>query len=111
MRFIVVVVSIFLACMPAAARENFSKWRCEDPAVMELMGERLKVAKFEGNRSLTSIGVSVKGVSKAKTMHASRDKLVCEVTLRLQGRGNTERITLQYVLQNTDGETIWETWR
>lgn len=108
MRYALIVSALVLMSAPALARENFSSWRCEDPDVISFITERVKKVRFEKNQSLTSIGISVKGITKSVTRSVSRDRIVCDITLKLSGRNAKNRARFIYSLQNGSGDQVFE---
>lgn len=110
MRFILACAALLFAASPSLA-VDFSKIRCEDPAFIEGMVSRLKVARLEGGRSLLSYGLSLKGVKSAKTRLASRNKLICDVSLRVQYRAETRTQRLTYTVETFGNGDTWETWK
>jgi hypothetical protein len=69
-----------------------------------VLEEKLKNAKAFGNQ-LQSYGVFAGKISKSVTMHASRDKLICGISVAATIQGQTEHLRMKAnIRQFSDGK-------
>ncbi len=72
---------------------------CEAPEVIAAMKTALVNGKFEDGRSFLSYGLSVDRLSNVRTVQASKNKMVCAVTVSLTYRGETQRLDIRLTVQ------------
>jgi len=86
-----------LAAQPASAA-SLAGLKCESKDLIEIMHKQLKSSSFE-------FGVHIDRIRKAVTEHASRDRLICILTLQMSysGQPSSMRVRLVYD-QFSDGK-------
>lgn len=72
---------------------------CEAREVVTAMKDTFAKGKLEDGRSLLSYGINVAHIGNVKTLVASKDKLVCGITITVVYRGESERISLRFTVQ------------
>lgn len=87
-----------LASPASAAALNLSGAKCDHPEVIKYMDDTLKSRGTDGT-TLLSYGVHVGKISKASTIHASKNKLICRITLRASYGGDSQVLRLRFTLQ------------
>ncbi len=86
-----------VATTPAAAA-GLAGIPCDHPQVIKAMEDGLRNSVEDG-RSLVSYGVFVEDIAGARTIHASRNKLVCAISLRVSNAGQISTIRLRYTFE------------
>lgn len=104
-RLIVLSIAALIASAQPSSALDLRGLACGDPQLVPVLEKSLQNSKVEG-RSLQSYGVSIDRVSKADTVHSSRDKLVCKVTIHFSSRGSQSRLRAIYTLQQFSGERL-----
>lgn len=85
------VSGMALAVSPSASlAADLSRVRCENPAFVSYMSRRLPSLKSAANGTRLSQVISVQDITQSRTVSASRDKLICEISLRLSFRGTDQ---------------------
>ena len=97
MKFTAAALLLSLLATPAVAG-GLSGIPCDHPEVIKAMEDGLRNSVEDG-RSLISYGVFIEGISNAKTLHSSQNKLVCAISLRVSNAGQTATIRLRYTYQ------------
>ena len=78
---------------------DFSRVRCEDPQNTKLIRESLRQMTFaDGTPASTVMGNNSK--LTATTISASRDKLVCRITVNYQYNGSSRDVRGRYTVRN-----------
>lgn len=102
MKFIVpAALAVLVAVSPVAAAPaavNMTGVKCDHPDVIKLMDDTLKQRSADGT-TLLSYGVHVGKISKASTIHASKNKLICKITLRASYGGDSQVLRLRFTIQ------------
>jgi hypothetical protein len=108
---IAVPVMLFAASLtPAQAAAStapidFSRIRCETPEVTDLIRKAVGNMKFEdGTPILSYLGNNSK--LTAKTIEATRQHLVCRVTVNFLIRGTPTSIRGRYTMRNAPGGMV-----
>ena len=94
--------------VPSAHAINFSGVRCESPEIVSILEENVRDATANG-RAVASYGFHTGKISKAVTEHASRDKLVCGITLQLAVAGASQQMRLRYTIRQFSGGKVTAT--
>jgi hypothetical protein len=96
------VASMLAASPVMAAPVNLSGIKCDHPDVIKLMDDTLKQRSADGT-TLLSYGVHVGKISKASTIHASKNKLICRITLRASYGGDSQGFRLRFTIEQFGG--------
>lgn len=104
-RLIALSLAALIASVQPSSALDLRGISCSDPQLVPILEKSLQNSKVEG-RSLQSYGVSIDRISKAETVHASRNKLVCKVTIHFSSRGSQSRLRAIYTLQQFSGERL-----
>ena len=109
MRFLAAIVATLLTIGSASAA-NLSSARCEDQGLRDVMLGQLKEVRLQGGGRLASKGVQVEAITRTATKHASRDKLICEVTVRIRAQGRVSTLRGRVTYTQFDGDKITSEW-
>lgn len=104
-RLFALSIAALMASVQPSSAIDLRGINCSDPELVPILEKSLQNSKVEG-RSLLSYGVSIERISKAETMHSSRDKLVCKVTIHFSSRGAQTRFRAIYTLQQFSGDRL-----
>ena len=105
-RLIALSIAALIASVQPSSALDLRGINCGDPQLMPILEKSLQNSKVEDGRSLQSYGVSIDRISKAETMHSSRNKLVCKLTIHYSSRGSQSRLRAIYTLQQFSGERL-----
>ena len=94
--------------IPSAQAANFSNVRCESADIISILEDNVRNAKAEG-QSVASYGFHTGKISKSVTEHASRDKLICGITLQVTMAGNTQHLRMLYTFRQFSNGKITAT--
>jgi len=104
-RLIALSLAALIASVQPSSALDLRGINCGDPQLVPILEKSLQNSKVEG-RSLQSYGVSINRISKAETVHTSRNKLVCKVTIHFSSRGSQSRLRAIYTLQQFSGDRL-----
>ena len=104
-RLIALSIAALIASVQPSSALDLRGIKCGDPQLVPILEKSLQSSKVEG-RSLQSYGVSIDRISKAETMHSSRNKLVCKVTIHFSSRGSQSRLRAIYTVQQFSGDRL-----
>lgn len=91
------------------ARVDFSKVRCEDTEIIKVIEKKMKGAKIQGGQSLASY-VTIEKLLKSTTFYASRDKLICTVTVKISSSGGSRQLRGRYTFQQFNSGKLTARW-
>lgn len=94
--------------VPSAHAINFSGVRCESPEIISILEDNVRDATANG-RAVASYGFHTGRISKAVTEHASRDKLICGITLNVTMAGDSQQLRLRYTFRQFSNGKITAT--
>ncbi len=98
-RFTLVVIFVFLSLGQAFAAADLSKWRCEDPALIKVLDEKVRTSVVDGGRAVSSYGTFLEKIVSSKTVSAARNKLICDLRLRIKANGATRTVRARQTIQ------------
>lgn len=101
-RLIILSIAALIASAQPSSALDLSGIKCSDPQLVPVVEDSLRNMKVQG-RSLLSHGVSINRISKADTIHASRNKLVCKLTINFSHGGSQSRLRAIYTVQQFSG--------
>jgi hypothetical protein len=105
-RLIALSIFALIASVQPSTALDLRGLKCGDPQLVPILEKSLQNSKVEGGRSLQSYGVAINSISKAETVHSSRNKLVCKLTIQFSSRGSQSRLRAIYTLQQFSGERL-----
>ncbi|OEO30179.1 hypothetical protein VW23_022620 [Devosia insulae DS-56] len=97
MKFTAAALLLGLLASPASAA-SLAGIPCDHPDVIKAMEDGLRNSVEDG-RSLVSYGVFIEDIASARTVHSSRNKLVCAISLRVSNSGQISTIRLRYTYE------------
>jgi hypothetical protein len=104
-RLIVLSIAALIASVQPSSAVDLRGLNCADPQLLPIIETTLRNSKVEG-RSLLSHGVSINRISKAETVHSSRNKLVCKVTINFSAGGSQSRLRALYTINQLTGDRL-----
>lgn len=112
MRTIVSAAALLCALLtggPAWA-VDLSSVRCENLELIKIMEDKIKSARVEGGNGLASYGAYPDRIVKSTTSHASQNKLICRISVRLTVRGDAQTLRGTYTFQQFSSGKLTATW-
>ena len=107
-RPLVTALAFAALSIPSAYAANFSNVRCESAEIISILEDNVRNAKAEG-QSVASYGFHTGKISKSVTEHASRDKLICGITLQVTMAGNSQHLRMLYTFRQFSNGKITAT--
>jgi hypothetical protein len=94
--------------IPSAQAANFSGIRCESRDIITILEDNVRNSKAQGT-SIASYGIHTGKITKSVTEHASRDKLICGITLQMTVAGESQHLRLRYTIRQFSNGTVTAT--
>jgi hypothetical protein len=111
MRAFLLAVLMSLGAMGTSAMAyDMSRLRCEDPDMKAAIVGMLSRLEFDNGRSFASEGFSANSITKISTQSASKDKLVCKLTVMVVVRGTSQPVRGRFTIRQFANGKLSAEW-
>jgi len=86
------------AVTSGALGANLGAVNCSDPQMVEIMEKNSKSARIDGSPAF-SYGFHTGKILSSKTLLATKNKLVCGITIKITQGGSTQNLRLTYTFE------------
>jgi hypothetical protein len=105
-----VAVAALALFASAATAANLSNVRCENSNFINYMSTRLPKLKSAANGRQLSQTIAVHDITRSRTVSSTKDKLVCEISVKLSVPGANRTVMGRFTTQQFPGGRVSWKW-